>query len=367
VNAVGEGRRPVRILEVTSYPPPRAGWGVRVEFLKKRLEALGHTCVVLNIGSSRNIPSPEYETVAGGGDFIRKVWRFSRDGFVVHAHANGDALKGLVLALLAEILNLLAGQRSVLTFHAGVIQRYFPPEQNRWLLPVFWLLFALPRRIICNSEAVKACIMRYGVRGSKIVPIPAFSRQYVEGTGGELPPHVEAFLRTFPTVIFAYVRMRTLFYPVTLVEGIATVMERRADVGLILVGGTGHADEGVLPAFEEAVRRHGIADRICFVDDLDHDAFLAALRRSTLYLRTPITDGVASSVLEALVLGIPVVASENGTRPKGVVTYPADDPQALAVAVEFVCDHRDEVIANIGEVPVRDTLEDEVALLTAAR
>ena len=51
------------LLEVTSYPPPRAGWGLRVEFLKKQLEAEGHQCVVLNIGTSRAIPSPEYETV----------------------------------------------------------------------------------------------------------------------------------------------------------------------------------------------------------------------------------------------------------------------------------------------------------------
>ena len=84
-----------RILEVTSYPPPRAGWGIRVEFLKKALEVEGHRCVVLNIGTSRLIPSAEYETVLGGSDFVRKVWRYSRRGFVVHAHANGDALKGL--------------------------------------------------------------------------------------------------------------------------------------------------------------------------------------------------------------------------------------------------------------------------------
>ena len=33
-----------RILEISSYPPPRAGWGIRVEYLKKHLEAAGHEC-----------------------------------------------------------------------------------------------------------------------------------------------------------------------------------------------------------------------------------------------------------------------------------------------------------------------------------
>src|SRR5687767_2498312 len=96
-----------RILEVTSYPPPRSGWGVRVEFLKKRLEQEGHRCVVLNIGSSRFIPSSEYESILSGGDLLRKLWRYSLMGFVVHSHANGDALKGVVVALLAQLVNLM--------------------------------------------------------------------------------------------------------------------------------------------------------------------------------------------------------------------------------------------------------------------
>lgn len=354
-----------RLLEVTSYPPPRAGWGIRVEFLKKRLEREGFECVVLNIGTSRRIPSTEYETVLSGGDFVRKIWRFSRRGFVVHAHANGDSPTGLLLALTAELINLACGRRCFLTFHAGVIQRHFPPEKNRWLVPVFWLLFVIPRRIICNSDAVKACIARYGVSPEKIVAIPAFSRQYLEFTRVPLPDHVEAFLSRYSTAVLTYVRMRPLFYPVVLIDGMAVVMRRRPDLGLILCGGTGHADAGVWPSVQEAIARHGIADRICFVDDLDHDAFLSALERSAVYLRTPITDGVASSVLESLALGIPVVACENGTRPAGVVTYPATDPEALAAAVDHVIGHRSDVVAALSNVSAPDTLADEVALLTS--
>ena len=354
-----------QILEVTSYPPPRAGWGIRVEFLKKRLEAEGHQCVVLNIGSSRRVPSREYETVLGGWDFVRKVWKFSRRGFVVHSHANGDSPTGLLLAILAQLLNLATGKRCVLTFHAGVIQRHFPREKSGWLTPLFKLLFAVPRRIICNSDAVKDCIGGYGVARDKIVPIPAFSRQYLEFTQVRLPADVETFISRYPTIVFTYVRMRPLFYPLTMIDGMAEVMRRRPGVGLVVCGGTSHADEGVWPAVQKAIRKHGIEDRICFVDDLDHDAFLSALQQSALYLRTPITDGVASSVLECLALGIPVVGCDNGTRPAGVVTYPADNAQKLAQAVEHVLANRAEVLAAMARFEVRDTLPDEIAVLTA--
>lgn len=354
-----------RILEVTSYPPPRAGWGIRVEFLKEQLERDGHECVVLNIGTSRRIPSAEYETVSSGSDFLRKVWRYSRAGYTVHAHANGDALKGLALALIAELTNLACGRRCYLTFHAGAIQRYFPRTKAWWLMPVFWLLFAIPRRIICNSEAVKAHIRDYGIDEHKVEPIPAFSRQYLEFTPASLPAHLEVFLQRYPSVIFTYVRMRPLFYPLTLMDGFAQLAQRRPDVGLVLCGISGHMDQGVWPDVQARIRHYRLENRICLVEDLDHDAFLTALQRSTLYLRTPITDGVASSVLESMALGVPVVACENGTRPAGVVTYPAEDPERMAAAIEHVIANRAEVVAAMGELDIQDTLTDEIRLLTS--
>ena len=356
-----------RVLEVTSYPPPRAGWGIRVEVLKKAMEADGHECVVLNIGTSRRIPSTEYETVLSGGDFIRKVWRYSRAGLVVHAHANGDSPTGMALAITAQVLNLLCGRRPILTFHAGAIQRHFPRHRNRLLIPAFWFLFLVPRRIICNSEAVRQCIATYGVDPAKIVAIPAFSRQYLEFTRVDLPARLAEFLARFPAIVFTYVRMRPLFYPVTLIDGMAAVMRERPGVGLVMCGGTSHSDPGVWPAVQEAIARHGIADRICFVDDLDHDAFLTVLSGSTLYLRTPITDGVASSVLESLALGIPVVACENGTRPAGVVTYPAEDAPAMAAAVLDTRDRRHQIVRSLEKVEVLDTVGAEIAVLAGAR
>jgi glycosyltransferase involved in cell wall biosynthesis len=350
---------------VTSYPPPRAGWGIRVEFLKKALEREGHQCVVLNIGTSRLIPSPEYETVLGAGDFVKKVWRYSRQGYLVHAHANGDAIKGALLALLSEVINLACGRRCVLTFHAGVIQRYFPPDRAARFVPLFWLLFTIPRRIICNSAAVKAKIEAYGIPSAKIVAIPAFSKQYMEFAPAALPEPLTAFFQRYPHVIFTYARMRPLFYPLTLIDGFAAVVQRRPDAGLVLCGVSGHMEQDLWSSVQDRIRQHGLEDHICVLEDLDHDAFLTALSRSTLYLRTPITDGVASSVLESLALGVPVVACDNGTRPTGVLTYPVEDHEQMASQVEHVIAHREDVVRAMGELSVADTIPDEIAVLVA--
>lgn len=355
--------KPRKILQITSYPPPRSGWGIRAQFLKRRLEADGHACVVLNIGTSRRVPSTEYETVLGVWDYVSKVWKYSNDGFTAHVHVNGASLKGLILALVAETINLLSGKRCFLTFHAGVEQKYFP-RRKAWLLwPAFWLTFAMPARIICNSESVKAKIEEYGIHRDKISAIPAFSRQYLEFEPARLPDALERFYAHFPCVLFCYVNLRPLFYPVELVEGFSRLAESRQDVGLVLCGLSGHPETELLEATSARIAQRSLEDRVCLIGDLDHNEFLTALSRAAVYVRTHISDGVCSSVLEALTLGVPVVASENGHRPPGVVTYRAPDAEDLAKVLEDTLSKRDAIAASLPRPPIPDTLSVEVQML----
>jgi glycosyltransferase involved in cell wall biosynthesis len=338
---------------------------VRVQFLKKHLEAHGHTCVVLNIGTSRSIPSVEYETVLGALDYVRKVWHFCRQGFVVHMHVNGTSPKGFGLAIAAQVISAVSGRRPVLTFHGGVEQVYFPRPKAPLLLPVFWLLFATPRWIICNSEAVKAKIVEYGVRPSRIVPIPAFSHQYLEQGSEPLPSEIEAFYARFEHVVFSYMKMRPVFYPEATIEGFARLAALRQDVGLVLCGVLGNIEPDLWAAVQARLARPDLRARVLVVDDLPHELFLKALGQASVCLRSPTSDGVCSSVLEALSLGVPVVASENHHRPAGVITYDVEDVEALASVLDDVLCRRDEIVAKLPRPAVRDTLAEEAELLTA--
>jgi glycosyltransferase involved in cell wall biosynthesis len=358
--------RRAKILEISSFPPPRAGWGVRVEYLKKHLESLGHECVVLNIGSNRTTPSRDYETVMSGLDYVKKLVRFSRRGFVAHVHVNGASPKGFVLALVAEVLNLLSGRRCVLTFHAGVEQVYFPRPKYPWLRPMFWLMFSIPKRIVCNSDDVKRKIVEYGISPGKIVPIPAFSHQYLERSSASLPDDVDAFCRRFDRVVFCYIKMRRLFFPEQTIRAFARLAARRRDVGLLLCGVGGYTDAGIWPVVQARLAQDDLRDRVLVVQDFSHDGFLEALSRSSVCLRTHLSDGVCSSVLEALSLRVPVVAVENGTRPPGVITYDPKDEQGLADILDDVLRRREEIAAALQPPQVRDTLADEARLLTSS-
>ena len=77
-------------------------------------------------------------------------------------------------------------------------------------------------------------------------------------------------------------------------------------------------------------------------------------------------EGCSNSILEAMSLGVPVVASENGTRPPQVLTYEAGGAKDLANQIIYALDHLVALRASLEAVVVPDTLGDEVRVLTNA-
>ncbi len=351
---------PARILEISSYPPPRAGWGVRISFVREHLEAEGHECRVLNIGSSRRTKSPHYLDVQNGSHYASQVLHHIRLGFLIHTHINGDSPKGLLLALFAESACALLGRPCVLTFHAGPIQLLFPKSRSKLWAPLFQVAFALPRLIICNSEVVRQRILEYGNLSEKIVPIPAFSRQYLSFKRAPLPAEIEAFFARHRPLVAAYFFLRSEFFVTSLTEAIGRVAESLPEAGFLLLGGDTQSE-----AMTQLIHRAGLQEHVCLAGDLPHDAFLTALSRCHMVVRTPKKDGVSSSVLEALSMGIPVIASENGTRPESVVTFVADDAADLSTTIKRVWADYETYRARVVRPALQDTIAQEAALLQA--
>lgn len=354
----GNCAQAVKILEITSYPPPRAGWGVRVSFLREHLVSQGHDCQVLNIGKSRTTPSRDYVDVQGGWDYLRKVASHLRRGYMVHTHINGDGNKGWGLALAAQVMAKLWHRPCALTFHAGPQQRYFPRQRSRLWVPFFRVIFRLAQVIICNSAAVKDGIREYGVPAGKIHAIPAFSRQYLEFEHVNLGSEVKAFLRAHSPCLTVYFFLRPEFYIESFLEALGRLAGRLPELGVVAVGMDTQS-----PEFDRMLRKAGVEGCVFRAGDLDHDSFLALLSDADFYVRTPAKDGVCSSVLEALSVGTPVIASQNGHRPASVVTFVADSAQSLADELETAWRRYADVTAALVKPAVEDTVEVEADLL----
>ncbi len=352
----------LKILEISSYPPPRAGWGMRVYFLKKELEKRGDICVVLNTGKGRFLTGRDFVPVFSGLDYVKKIFLYRLQGFTVHMHLNGDSPKGFVLTSLALLISLLTLNRPVITFHAGPLQQYFPQSRAPRLNLLYKFIFTVPRHIICNNVLVKKAIMGYGIDGKKIVPIQAFSRQYLQFEKVRLSPAMEDFFQRFSNIACSYVFFRPEFFIDDMLDATAEIVARNDKFGLIIMGSDMGSERQKV-----RVSELGISDHVLFAGDQDHDAFLSIMSRSKLYWRTPVKDGVASSVLEALSLGTPVVASENNTRPESVITYENSDINDMVIKVLGVIENYDHAQAKIIKPLVPNTIDEEIDVLANRR
>jgi len=352
--------KPIKILEITSYPPPRAGWGVRVSFIKEALLRSGHICEVLNISPhSRMIPSEEYLTSLSGLDYFKKVFSRCLKGYRVHMHINGDSPKGFFLAALAITVSLLTFKRPVLTFHAGPYQKYFPQERAPLLTPLYKYIFTACRKIICNDEKVKEKIAGYGIRPEKIIPIRAFSVQYLNYQQVSVNGSLKQFMEKKSLLISTYVFVRPEFFVEQMIEAFADVVKKNPGLGLVVLG----LDEG-FDAIRKMIKKMGISEGVFFAGDQTHDSFLTILSQSDIYLRTPVKDGVCSSVLEALSLNVPVVASQNNRRPESVVTYDNDDFADMVNVLNEVIQNLPRYKSRIVKPFIDDTVEQEIKVLS---
>jgi glycosyltransferase involved in cell wall biosynthesis len=355
--------RPAKILEISSYPPPHAGWGVRVQFVKKKLEQLGHDCQVLNIGKSRQLQSSEFIGVRNGWDYCRKVFQYCRQGYIVHMHMNGHSSKGLALAFLAEIISLLCWRRCILTFHGGSNQSFFPKYNNTYMIIMFYILFLIPKYIICNDDIVKEKISKYGISKKKIFPIPAFSKQYIEFKPVNIIEDIENFIKKSDPILITYIMLRPVFDVKTLLYSIKELTKDWPKVGLILMGSNTTPEDMAPEEVNILIQELALEPHLCWTGDLPHEQFLTILSYASVFIRTPICDGVCSSVLEALALGKPVVASENPHRPRGVLTFKAGQHADLAEKVRHALEQNTTGGSSKKTPEVPDTVADEARFL----
>ena len=351
----------MKVLEICPYEPPASGWTMRLKLLRRLIRERGGVCEVLDIGPSRRLVRPECIPVMDARDYLAKLTSFARRGFTFHCHINGEYFRGLLLALAALIICWLFRNPRLVTFHAGTTQPFLEGWRKYALYPLFRIIFGLADAVICNSETVRSRLAPFA-HPSKTFPIPAFSKQYLDYKKVQLDAGLERFIESRAPMVSTYLCFRDGFFVDVLADALPYLVERWPNLGLVIVGtGDGRAD------FESAMEARRLAGHVFLAGDLPHDHFMTLLSKSAVHIRTHIRDGVSATVLEALSLRIPVVASENGIRPQSVIAYRADDPSHLAERAHWTLGHRAQVVEAIAAPDVADTAAMEVDLISGAR
>ena len=307
----------------------------------------------MNLNENRRVRNPEYIDVQSGWDYLRKVARLVWQGYAVHVRVNGETKKGYFLALTALLIARLGQRPAFLTYGGGHQQSYFPaPKGSLWHL-AFSLLFRIPHRIYCNSPAVKNALLTTGISEDSVEPIPHFSSGYVEFDAAPLPSAVEDFYRGHEAIFFNYVCFRKEFALDFLAEAVRSFRAAYPRIGFLLVGPW----DREMDAMKTFLREQKLEDAVCVLGSVPHNVFLTLLSRSLAYIRTPVTDGICSSVLESLKLKVPVLAVDNGTRPAGTRLWLEGNLESLlALMTEAVKNHA-AMVAEIPEIILEDNIK----------
>jgi len=339
-----------RILQIGNWPPPVCGWAMSMVGLRHELEARGRDCQVMNLNENRRVRSPQYIDVQSGWDYFWKVARLVWRGYAVHVRVNGETKKGYLLALAALLLARIGRRAALLTYAGGHQQTYFPAPRGSLRHLTFCLLFRVAEHIYCNSAAVKNVLLTTGIPEEKVESIPHFSPYYVEFTPTTLSAEVEDFCNRHEGIFFSYVCFRKEFALEFLAEAMSRFRARFPKVGFVLVCPPARE----LGKVKKLLEDQRLDDAACLLGSVSHDTFLTLLSRSLAYLRTPVTDGMCSSVLESLKLGVPVLAADNGTRPAGARLWQEGNLASLLSLMAEAVQNHVAMVAEIPEIAMED-------------
>ena len=161
---------------------------------------------------------------------------------------------------------------------------------------------------------------------------------------------VEEFYRKHDGVFFSYVCFRKEFALDFLAEAIRCFRAEFPKTGFLLVGPW----DREMDAMKTFLAEQKIEDAVCLLASVPHDLFLTLLSRSLAYIRTPVTDGICSSVLESLKLKVPVLAAENSTRPAGAALWKEGDLESLLGLMKDTVNNHAAMVAAIPEIELED-------------
>jgi sugar transferase (PEP-CTERM/EpsH1 system associated) len=238
-------------------------------------------------------------------------------------HAN---LPGRVLGRLAGVPIVISSETTM--------------GQEGWLRCWFnWITSPLPDRVVCVSERVAEFAARtIGIPPAKLVVIPNGVPLEDFQPGDRSRARVELGIPLRAVVAGTVGRLQPVKGTSYLLEAWALLASDHPDAILLLVGGGPQQ-----AALERMSRRLGISERVRFLGDRADVPDL--LRGMDVFALPSVWEGMPNAVLEAMAVGLPVVATAVGGTPEVVVDgvtgllVPSGDSDALAQSIaRLLCD-----------------------------
>lgn len=331
----------MHVVQLGPFPPPHGGVQTNLVAIRDSLRRHGHRASVINLNASRRPSEDDVYYPESGLEVIGLLWRLQAD--VVHLHVGGSLFPRILA--LAFLCAVWPGRRSVLTFHSGGYASAGGRTAGYWTLRGF--VFRRFDHIVTVNQQLVDMFRAFGVRRSRLSLVSPFASASVDPSA-ELPPPVNTFFAAHDQVLTTVGLLEPEYDLANLIDVVGELRSEFTGLGLIIVG------SGSLES-ELRAKLAGCAHaaHVLLFGDMPHAQTLRTIAASRALVRATLYDGDSVAVREALELGTPVVATDNGMRPAGVLTCPIGDLGALRNLIR--------------EVLTRPTAGAATATATAAR
>lgn len=313
----------MRVVQLGAYPPPHGGVQTNVMAIRQYLLDHGHECSVINLTRHRDSRADNLHHPTNPFQVIKLLLSLKYE--IIHLHYGGEL--SLRLLLLYLFCSLLPEKKTVLTCHSGGYASSTEAQRaRRWSLRGF--VFRRLECIIAVNRQLCEVFHRFGVLKSRVRLILPYAIKAPD-VHHRLPDHIRDFFNKHrPRLLTVGLLEREYDLPMQ-IEVMERVLLAWPQAGLAIIGSGSLRDE-----IEALIRSKPYADRILLCNDVEHADTLCAIRDCDVLLRTTFYDGDSVSVREALHLGTPVIATDNGMRPEGVHLIQARDADELYVKLD---------------------------------
>lgn len=310
------------VLQMGPWPPPQGGIQTHLVALRRFLLDRGVPCEAVNLTRFRQADGGGVHYPKSAGGLARLLLRLPHP--ILHLHVGGHLTQRLLA--LGLFCSMLPGRRTVLTFHSG---GYPTSPAGLSARARSWRGLVLRRfdRVIAVNTAIGSMFGRFGLDAGRVRVISPFSVAE-PAPAAALPERLRDFCAVHRPLLLSVGLLEPEYDLALQIATLGRVRERFPKAGLVILGSGSLAAE-----LRAAIRATPYREHILLYGDSPHALTLRAIADSDLLLRTTWYDGDALSVREALHLGTPVVATDNGMRPEGVELIPPRDPDALVEAI----------------------------------
>lgn len=311
------------VLQLGPYPPPQGGVQTNLVAIRDAVRRRygPASAPVINLTRFRRAD-------ADGVFYPHSPWRVLRllrsiPADVVHIHIGGQFTPRLLA--LCFVCTALPGRRTVLTFHSGGYPSW--QKGRRRLRSLRSIVLRRFDAIVAVNDEIRALFLGLGVEPSRLQVLCPYAPVTVREEL-ELPDNLARFAAAHHPLLTTVGLLEPEYDLELQIRTLGRIRGTHPHAGLVIIG-SGSLESGLRSAIAEQPYR----EHILLCGDVPHPLTVRTLSMSDAFLRTTLYDGDSVSVREALQLGTPVIASDNGMRPAGVHLVPKQDPDALVRAL----------------------------------